>query len=598
MSGAVYFDNKTLIGQGAKIVSYANEGDTLTYQGVVTRTNSPIRDLRVHAGIIYALTGSGLSAFLLGPDGLLVQSCSHEVEEYASDIEFYGNLLLMNIGGDGVYVFELGPNCGFNQTGKVAMDDNGFDIDVLGDTLAVARGDAGLSLYSLADPKNITLASTMGTVARRIEFREPAQLLVVGDDQISAVSVEDVRSPQIVSTIGVRSIGDGKTFLQNNELLVLPDTGRSQVVAFTDTGMKMSPGPSIGAGISSVAGVGPGVVVCGQFGVVYLVRDATQWRVADQKSTIANVFAARDSSTDALYLLDFGRGLSIVGSGPDENPSLFSALDIAGAGNLSVNGGLAAVSYSESRGQGTPGAYGVKLFRYSAASAEPQAIGTISNDTGIADVVVDSNRVYVCDSNACPKIYTVQADNSVLRGDSYDVSNITAIGLSISGNTAVVNALRDGVRVLDVQDPSHIAQLSEISTVGNALDSLIVGDNLYICDVSAGVLVYGNVRGGKPDLKYTLEVEKPVMISGMSDRVSVAGGTGAKVMTTFDAQDQDLVGARTTRLPCRARSLEVTTGLVLVSAERCGLFVYSDSPDQQWHKLFLPAAVQKRVSSQ
>jgi hypothetical protein len=71
-------------------------------------------------------------------------------------------------------------------------------------------------------------------------------------------------------------------------------------------------------------------------------------------------------------------------------------------------------------------------------------------------------------------------------------------GVAVVGGYAYIADYDDGLRVIDVSDPAHPAEVGHYDTPGHAYDVVVVGDYAYVADGGAGLRVVSVVTPTSP----------------------------------------------------------------------------------------------------
>ncbi|MBN1551588.1 hypothetical protein JW979_08970, partial [bacterium] len=97
------------------------------------------------------------------------------------------------------------------------------------------------------------------------------------------------------------------------------------------------------------------------------------------------------------------------------------------------------------------------------------------------DVVIDNNRLYLCDWNRGLVVYDISDPESIVESGSYQSpGNLNDI--KIKDNLAFLSCYTE-LQIVDVENPSDIHYVSNYKTTGNPWDVDISGNFAYLCDL-------------------------------------------------------------------------------------------------------------------
>lgn len=185
------------------------------------------------------------------------------------------------------------------------------------------------------------------------------------------------------------------------------------------------------------------------------------------------------------YVADGGAGLQIVDVSDPAKPTLKGHLDTPGyAVGVAVAGGLAYVADLTS----------LQIIDVS-DPANPQPKGALAMSGPVGRVSVAGGTAYVVDGGSTIKVIDVSTPSKPVLGES-----ITAFGkaygvaISAGSSTLYVADGGSGVRTIDLSNPASPQLSGSFDTPGKAADVSVVGERLYIADLSS--LQVADIVGG------------------------------------------------------------------------------------------------------
>ena len=431
-------------------------------------------------------------------------------------------------------------------------------ITIDGGYAFVAAGARGVTIVDVSDPKAPVPVGRVATRdARHVAVRAEYAYVADGDAGLRVLDISNPRAPEI---IGSCKTSDARAVALSGPYAYVADGAR---------GLK-----------------------------VIDVSDARNLpRVAVMESTDARDVAISGSR---LFLADGAGGLKILSLARPLALSLLGSLPASDARTVSVQGGTAVLA---------DGAQGLRIVNVK-NPARPVLASTFETDMA-ASAVTDGRFAYLTDEKgaikvvdikdpARPSLFTIHkvkgpvsvtvVERSAYIADSagLDVMRIQIYGTSfrvascetggkafqvtVSGPLAYVAAHGQGVRVVDVSNPSQVTDASAVASApARYAESVAVSDQrAFVADGSSGIRIFDFRKGEAPAELGAYRTGG--YVSGLTVKSSFLyaanGGLGLRILDVSNPQAPSEIGSLRTD---DAHDVEVRSGVAWVADGDSGL---------------------------
>ncbi len=138
---------------------------------------------------------------------------------------------------------------------------------------------------------------------------------------------------------------------------------------------------------------------------------------------------------------------------------------------------------------------GLDIFDIS-TPASPVALGTFAI-SGAQSVAVDGDFAYVTDFDSLRVINVADPEAPTLMG-VYEPGGFFATELMVQDDLAFVVDAGEGLRIIDVSNPSNPTEVQFINTPGDAFNLSLDGERIYVCDGHTGLRIFGDCEIATP----------------------------------------------------------------------------------------------------
>lgn len=582
------------VATGAMVRTYGINGRNIRILDPGEMVDGQIRDILVRQEYLYVRTGTSRIVYEIEFDGRLFRSCSVKIEKAPTETLLYQNFIVESVAGDGIYFYLPDSKCSLSNAFKIDINDTNGDIEIFDNVIIVGRGDRGADVYLLPETPGAVLSARIDGPVRKFKFINKDSLIITSDNRLKLMNISDLSNINQISEINGRFLSDDVIFVDSDGILI--GTNRGDMNFFAIDNNVLANGRSIAkasGAINSFLKIDKTYFAGGDFGMLDVNPQAGENNLTWIIRTILRPFVALLEIDDALMVLDHEVGLARFEHPIDKPFPEFEWLDLQGVTNFSIEGDLLAASYAKN----VQGALetGVSLFKISNSNPRQYImISNIETSSSVSDIIIQNNRLYICNSNLCPEIFEINDDNTLISRGGYSVSEITVRGFHLDRDLLAISALDNGVILLDISDARDIKEVSHIKSDGNASDAIISGDNLYIADGLAGVVVYDSLRSGSPREASRTSVVLPSQLSIFGKQLAVLGSPSSRTLSIISTGLSDPVVERSLELPCRARSVIIYDNTIYLAAERCGVFIVDINAENSDVELFMPMITTRR----
>lgn len=346
-----------------------------------------------------------------------------------------GGYAYLSAGAAGVHIVDVSNPGSPADVGTMGTD-NAWDVAVTTDYAYVADGESGLRVFDISAPRTPILIGTRKTSdARGVALSGSYAVVADGDKGIKIINVSDARTLERVGVLETQNARD-----------VVMSDGRA-LLADGAGGLK----------------------------VIDISRPAAPTIIGSLATTDARAVAVESG---LAVVADGTGGLRVVNVKDPRNPTLLATFDVGMAAAVSLTDGFAYVA---------DGSSGVKVVDLS-DPAHPSLFTTHASN-GAADVAVVDRVAYIAQADGLETM-RVQIQGKSFRVASAETGG-KAFAISVAGTWAYVASHAQGLRVLDVSDPT---KLSDASLTGSATTRFAMAVNVadtlaFVADGSNGVRI-------------------------------------------------------------------------------------------------------------
>ncbi len=424
------------------------------------------------------------------------------------------------------------------------------------DKLYVACGSDGFKIIDVSDPSSPTTTFENETIddATGIFVSGDSAYIAEGfggahGENLEIVSISDTTAPKHLSSVLLQGVffnlaNAREVFVYGDYAYVTDELNGLHIVDVRDKG-----NPSWKALFLTVA---VDVYVDGNY--AYLACDAAGLKTIDistnpESPTLVGEFDTEGEANgiyvdgDYAYVADGSDGLQIINVSDRKNPNPASSYttNITGAHSVYVAGNNAYVAD-----------YTIGLQKIDvSAPASPNLKATYRpTDTSGVFVTKDGDTVYaymVDDGpdqglriiDFSPVFSTSNASMPDLKGFIKTTGEAHAV--YVSGNYAYIADGSEGLRIIDVSDPTNPVEKGFLDTSGDAKGVFVSGDYAYVAEGSNGVEIINVTKPASPSFVHTIDTTdaKGLYVSGSYAYVA-DGISGLRVIDVSEKANPSL----------------------------------------------------------